>query len=88
VHLIEDQYPVMKGEFAELVIAGGEAVDGGGGRIDESAECASEDGLAASGGSVEDQDGIRRSGAEGGGEPRCYRVPGVGWEIEKTLQRG
>jgi hypothetical protein len=78
VHLIEDQNPVVKGEFAEFVIARREAVDGSGGGIDESAQCASEDGLAAAGGSVEDQDGVRRSGAEGGGEPRYYRVPGVG----------
>jgi hypothetical protein len=54
VHLIEDHYPVMKGEFAEFVIARGEAVDGSGAGIDESTECASEDGFAASGGSIED----------------------------------
>jgi hypothetical protein len=43
MHVIEDQYPVVKRDPAEVAIARGEPVDGCGGRIDEGAECASED---------------------------------------------
>jgi len=88
VHLIKNQDPVMEGKQAEIAVARGESMHGGGGRIDESAECAGEDGLAAAGGSIEDQDGVGAGGAKGGDEPSQYRVPGVGGKVEELAERG
>jgi hypothetical protein len=64
--MVEGEDPIVEGEGEELAVGVGQGAERGGGGIDQGAEHTGGGGLAAAGGSLEDEDGVGAGGAEGG----------------------
>src|SRR5207237_6749456 len=69
VYLVENKYPVLKGELQQFLIALGKTADRRGGWIDESAKSAGEDRLSTGHAAAYDPHRIGTDGPEGGREP-------------------
>ena len=67
--LIEGEYPILKCELQEFVIAMGQTAEGSGGWIDQGTQCAGEKRFSAGRWAANDQNRVRPDGAEGGDEP-------------------
>jgi hypothetical protein len=81
--VIESQDAVVVGQGEQLALGRGEGGEWGGGGVDEEAEDAGGGGFSGAGRALEDEDGVGRSGGEGGEEPgeAAQPVLGVG-EVE------
>lgn len=84
--MVEGQDAVVRGESLDLTRRIGKGRERRGGWVDGVAQQAGGGGFAAGGGALQDQDGIRSGGFEGGGEPAQATLAGVRGDGEKLLE--
>ena len=81
--VIEGKNPIVAGQSEEVADGGRDGGEGRSAGIDDRAEYAGGEGLAGAGRALEDEDGERPVGVEGGKEPGEAAEPvGAGWEVE------
>jgi hypothetical protein len=85
--VVEGEDPVVAGGGLEVADGDGDGGEDGRGVVDEGAEEAGGHGLAGAGRALQDEDGERAVGAEGGDEPSERAEPvGAGGEVEEGVE--